>query len=121
MASSSFVAVYFIQEAIEAQGAGQVSMLWQFIPFLLITLSEVMVSITGLEFAYTQAPKRMKSTVMGFWLLTVTFGNLIASLLARFGDLSLSNFFLVFAGLMFGAGVIFGIRAKFYKIKHYQA
>lgn len=121
MASSSFLAVYFIQEAIETQGAGQVSMLWQFIPFLLITLSEVMVSITGLEFAYTQAPKRMKSTVMGFWLLTVTFGNLIASLLARFGDLSLSNFFLVFAGLMLAAGIIFGIRAKFYKIKVYQA
>lgn len=121
MASSSFLAVYFIQLAIDTQGTGQVSMLWQLIPFMLLTLSEVMVSITGLEFAYTQAPKRMKSTVMGFWLLTVSLGNILTSLLARFGDLSLSNFFLVFAGLMLAAGVVFGIRAKFYKIKTYQA
>lgn len=120
MASSSFFAVYLIQEAIEAQGVGQVSMLWQLIPFALLTLSEVMVSITGLEFAYTQAPKSMKSTVMGFWLLTVSLGNILTSLLARFGDLSLSNFFLVFSGLMLGAGLIFGLRAKFYKIKEFN-
>ena len=49
---------------------------WQFIPYLLITVAEIMVSITGLEFAYTQAPRAMKSTIMSFWLLSVTFGNL---------------------------------------------
>ena len=41
-----------------------------------------MVSITGLEFAYTQAPKKMKSTIMGFWLLNVTMGSLLVVLLA---------------------------------------
>lgn len=121
MASSSFVGVYLLEGMIAEQGAGNVSMLWQIIPFTLLTLSEVMVSITGLEFAYTQAPKRMKSTVMGFWLLTVSLGNVLTSLLARFGDLNLADFFLVFAGLMLAAGVLFGLRAKFYKIKEYTA
>ena len=80
-----------------------------------------MASITGLEFAYTQAPKRMKSTVMGFWLLTVSLGNVLTSLLTRFSGLELDQFFLLFAGLSVAAGIIFGIRARFYKIKTYTA
>ena len=41
-------------------GGAKPSVLWQMIPYLVITCSEVMVSITGLDFAYTQAPKAMK-------------------------------------------------------------
>ena len=121
MAGVSFWSVYLIEGMIAQQGAGQVSMLWQLIPYTLLTLSEVMVSITGLEFAYTQAPKRMKSTVMGFWLLTVSLGNVLTSLLTRFSGLELDQFFLLFAGLSVAAGIIFGIRARFYKIKTYTA
>ena len=32
---------------------------------------------TGLEFAYSQAPDSMKSTVQSFWLLTTCIGNVI--------------------------------------------
>ncbi len=34
---------------------------WQFLAYVILSAGEVMVSITGLEFAYTQAPNRMKS------------------------------------------------------------
>ncbi len=119
VASLSFVAVYFIQLKVEAAGPGVVNVAWQLIPYGLITLAEVMVSITGLEFAYTQAPKRMKSMVMGLWLLTVSLGNVLTALLAKFGNLSLADFFLVFASLMFAAAVIFGLRARFYVTKTY--
>ena len=37
--------------------------------YVLLTMSEVLVSVTGLEFSYTQAPKSMKSLVMSLWLL----------------------------------------------------
>jgi POT family proton-dependent oligopeptide transporter len=121
MAGFSFVAVYFIQVAIEKAGAGAIHVGWQLIPYTLITLAEVMVSITGLEFAYTQAPKSMKSIIMGFWLLTVSLGNVFVALLAKFGQLELSQFFLVFAGFMFLAGIIFGIRAKFYTVKTFES
>ena len=47
-----------------------------------MTTAEVLVSVTGLEFAYTQAPRAMKSTIMGFWLLCVTFGNILVAFLA---------------------------------------
>ncbi len=48
---------------------------WQFLAFVLITASEIMVSIVGLEFAYTQAPKSMKSMIMSLYLLSVWLGN----------------------------------------------
>jgi POT family proton-dependent oligopeptide transporter len=119
IATLSFVAVALIQAAIDEAGPGQVSMLWQAVPYLIITVAEVLVSITGLEFAYSQAPKRMKSTIMGFWLLTIAFGNILVSLLAEFGKLPLAQFFWLFAGLMLLAGLLFGLRAHFYVERDY--
>lgn len=54
---------------------GRPSMGWQILAFVIITAAEVMVSIVGLEFAYTQAPKSMKSLVMAFYLAAVFVGN----------------------------------------------
>jgi len=118
LASLSFVAVALIQARIDA-GARldpplTVSVWLQVVPYVLITIAEVMVSITGLEFAYTQAPRRMKSTVMGFWLLAVATGNILTGLVAQFGGLSLVNFFWLFAALMGGAALLFGVRALAY-------
>lgn len=114
IASLSFVAVALIQREIERSAPGTVSIAWQAVPYLIITVAEVLVSITGLEFAYSQAPKRMKSTIMGFWLLTIAIGNVLVSLLAEFGKLPLIPFFWLFAGLMLLAGALFGLRAYFY-------
>ena len=119
IASLAFVIVAVLQRWIDAEGRGRVWVAWQVIPYLAITVAEVMVSITGLEFAYTQAPKRMKSTVMGFWLLTVTLGNVLVAFLSGFKDLPLERFFWIFAGLMAGAGVVFGLRAFFYVPRDY--
>ena len=52
---------------------------WQILACFILTASEVMVSITCLEFAYTQAPKSMKSLVMALFLLTVSLGNYLTS------------------------------------------
>lgn len=120
LASFSFVAVALLQARIEASAPGSLPVLWQFIPYLIITLSEVLVSATGLEFAYSQAPTRMKSTVMGFWLLTVAFGNALVALLARFSHLNLEDFFWLFAALMGVAAVIFALRASFYQVRDYH-
>ena len=49
---------------------------WQILPYILLTLAEVLVSATGLEFAYSQAPLSMKGVIMSFWNLTVTVGGL---------------------------------------------
>ncbi len=117
--ASSFAAAALIQHRIDELGPGKVWWAWQFIPYLLLTIGEVMVSITALEFAYTQAPRRMKSTIMSFLNLTVALGNVLVALLAYFSGLKLAPFFWVFAALMAGAGVLFGLRAIFYVQKDY--
>lgn len=118
LAAFSFVAVALIQQYIDHHDSS-LHVLWQLIPYFIITLSEVLVSITGLEFAYSQAPKRMKSTVMGFWLLTVALGNILVALLARFANLALVDFFWVFSVLMGMAALIFTLRAAFYQVRDY--
>jgi len=52
---------------------------WQFLAYLVLTSAEILVSIVCLEFAYTQSPPRMKSFVMGVYLLGVSLGNLYVS------------------------------------------
>ena len=48
---------------------------WQIVAFVMITAAEIMVAVVGLEFAYTQAPRAMKSWVMSLFLLSVWGGN----------------------------------------------
>jgi hypothetical protein len=52
---------------------------WQLLAYLLLTAAEVMVSITFLEFSYTQAPSSMKSIIMSLFLMTVSLGNLFTA------------------------------------------
>jgi dipeptide/tripeptide permease len=52
---------------------------WFVIPYFVITTGEVLFSISGLNFAYTEVGKRMKSSTAALWLLTVAFGNLLVS------------------------------------------
>lgn len=48
---------------------------WQVLAYAVLTAAEVMVSITCLEFSYTQAPNTMKSVIMSIFLLSVALGN----------------------------------------------
>jgi POT family proton-dependent oligopeptide transporter len=59
-----------------ASTGDKVSILWQIAPYFVLTFAEVLVSATGLEFAYSQAPMSMKGVIMSFWNLTTTIGNL---------------------------------------------
>jgi POT family proton-dependent oligopeptide transporter len=70
----SWIAAGAIQLAID--GGDAVSVTWQVLPYALLTFGEVLVSATGLEFAYSQAPHSMKGVIMAFWYLSVTTGNL---------------------------------------------
>jgi POT family proton-dependent oligopeptide transporter len=114
----SFVFVALFQYQLDA--GNQISVLWQIIPFLVITMAEVMVSITGLQFAYTQAPRSMKSTIMSMWLLTVFFGNMITAYIAKVNTFDGGNFFMFFAGLMAFFAIIFALVAKNYEMKDYM-
>ena len=87
---------------------------WQLTAYVLLTAAEVMVSITCLEFSYTQAPKTMKSFVMAFYFLSVSLGNLLTSavnFLVQNDDgsskLAGADYFWFFTGLMLITAVLF--------------
>jgi len=48
---------------------------WQFLAYVILTSAEILVSIVCLEFAYTQAPRKMKSFLMGIFFAGVFLGN----------------------------------------------
>ncbi|MFZ6873584.1 oligopeptide:H+ symporter [Undibacterium sp. Di27W] len=70
----AWIVVGFMQLAID--GGNALTITWQILPYALLTFGEVLVSATGLEFAYSQAPLAMKGVIMSFWNLSVTIGNL---------------------------------------------
>jgi len=72
-----FAMVAFLQEAIDA--GEQPSIGWQILAYAILTASEVMVSITCLEFSYTQAPRTMKSVIMAIFLMSVSLGNIFTA------------------------------------------
>ena len=57
--------------------------LWQVFQYAIVTAAEMLVSVTGLIFAYSQAPRRYKSVIMSAWLMTTAFGDLIVVLVAE--------------------------------------
>ena len=121
LAALSFVIVAGLQRRLE--GGETVSILWQTLPYLVLTMAEVLISTTGLEFAFTQAPKAMKSTITGYWQLTVAVGNLLvvyitAALGGGHGDESVtSGRFMLYAGLTAVVAVIFSVIAAFYRYR----
>lgn len=96
--------------------ANSVSILWQILPYVVITIGEIMFSITGLEFSYSQAPTSMKSILQAIWLLTVAFGNLIDIIISgsHFIESKPTEFF-VYAALMALTITVFGVMAYFYQ------
>lgn len=114
----SFVCVAVIQQFLDA--GIQLNVAWQVIPYLIITMSEVMISITGLEFAYTQAPRAMKSTIMSFWLLMVFLGNILTATVAGLNPFSGAMFFWFFATLMFAVSLFFIFMASRYRTRDFM-
>uniref|UniRef100_A0AAQ6AAV7 Solute carrier family 15 member 2 n=1 Tax=Amphiprion ocellaris TaxID=80972 RepID=A0AAQ6AAV7_AMPOC len=94
--------------------ANNVHIAWQIPQYALITAGEVMFSITGLEFSYSQAPANMKSVLQAGWLLTVAFGNVIVLIVAEGAGLEQWKEFLLFASLLLGVCIIFSIMTCFY-------
>jgi POT family proton-dependent oligopeptide transporter len=120
IAGLSFVAVGLLQLTLD--GGTMLSVAWQAIPYLLITMAEVLVSTTGLEFAYSQAPIAMKSTIMSFWNLTVTVGNLIAAGVAALNVWKGTAQYMAFAVMIFvAAGLFWLVSARYKPVDHFRA
>ena len=131
-AGLSWIVVGLMQVVLD--GGNAFSITWQVLPYALLTLGEVLVSATGLEFAYSQAPLAMKGALMAFWNLSVTIGNLwvlvvnagvkndaVTNFIAStgFGVTAFQMFF--FAAFAFVAALAFGLVARTYPLAdHYR-
>jgi proton-dependent oligopeptide transporter, POT family len=120
----SFGIIAWIQMRIDAGQTPHIG--WQIVAFAALTAAEVMVSVTHLEFAYTQAPKKLKSLVMCTYLWAVFLGNVFTALVNVFiqnpdGSVKLkgANYFLFFVAVMLVTSVLFVFFARFYQGKTY--
>lgn len=70
-----------------------ISILWIIPQYVVMTLGEVMYSVTGLEFSYSQSPESMKSVIQSAWQLTVGVGNLLVVIITglKFFDSQVSD------------------------------
>ncbi|KAL1517031.1 hypothetical protein ABEB36_000850 [Hypothenemus hampei] len=90
-----------VKSFITVTNPNSVNMLWLLIQYFIITAGEIMFSVTGLEFAYSQAPISMKSVVQSLWLLTTAFGNLLIVIIESLELFEKqSNDFFLYTGLM---------------------
>ncbi|MEO6876791.1 MAG: POT family MFS transporter [Opitutaceae bacterium] len=119
---------FLVSAWIETQlGAGlRPNIGWQMPAYALLSAGEVMVSITSLEFAYTQAPKSMKSIMMSLYLLSVSAGNAFTALVHVFianpdGTVKLQGaaYYEFFAALSIGCVAVFVFVARAYREKTY--
>lgn len=99
---------------------------WQLLAYVLLTAAEVMVSITCLEFSYTQAPKTMKSFIMAFYFMSVAVGNLFTSAVNFFiensdgsSKLAGASYFWFFTALMLVTAILFLFVIRNYNEKTY--
>ncbi len=124
LTAASFLVPVWIE--IQLERGGQPSIGWQFVAYIFLTGAEVMVSITALEFAYTQAPRKMKSLLQSVELLSISLGNAFAAIVNDIiknedgtSKLPGASYYWFFTISMLVTAVIFIPVARWYKPKEY--
>jgi len=117
---AAFAIPTWVQMQIDAGATPPIG--WQLLAYVVLTCAEVMVSITCLEFSYTQAPRRMKSFIMAFFMLSISAGNLFTSAVNFFiqdpdggSRLAGADYFTFFTVLMFITAALFSVACRFYQ------
>jgi POT family proton-dependent oligopeptide transporter len=132
LAGVSWIIVGIMQLSIDSGTSFPIQ--WQILPYVFLTLGEVLVSATGLEFAYSQAPPAMKGALMSFFYLAVTVGSLwvllanaslkresVTQWIAGTGLSTTAFYMFFFAVFAFAAAVAFGLYARRYReVDHYR-
>jgi proton-dependent oligopeptide transporter, POT family len=93
-----------------------ISILYLFPQFFLAAFSEVFLWVPNVAFAYTEAPKSMKSVVTSMVYVSLAGGSLIVFLISGAKLFSSQTYeFIFYAGLMFIDTIVFMILAMKYK------
>lgn len=124
LTAAAFAISGMAQSLIDAGAQPHIS--WQVWAYIVLTAAEILVSITCLEFSYTQAPNRMKSFIMSLYLLSVSLGNVLTSGVNAFienadgtSKLPGATYYWFFTTLMVVAAVLFVPYAVYFREKRY--
>lgn len=124
LTAGSFLVPVWIETQL-ANGA-RPSIGWQFVAYIFLTGAEVMVSITALEFAYTQAPRKLKSMIQSIELLAISLGNMFVAAVNDIiknedgtSKLPGASYYWFFTIAMLVTAVLFIPLARWYKPKEY--
>jgi dipeptide/tripeptide permease len=77
----SFFACAMLEYFIQNQAPNSVSLAWQIPQITIITVGEIFLNVTGLEFAYSQAPGNMQALILALYLLMTAVGDGLSALL----------------------------------------
>jgi POT family proton-dependent oligopeptide transporter len=121
IAPVSFLIPAWVQSQIDASLNPHIS--WQMLAYLVLTAAEVMITITAIEFSYSQAPARMKSFISGVFWFSVYLGNEMTVQVNKYVQqqaasgikvLEGANYFLFFAGAMLLTALLYVIWSQTY-------
>jgi POT family proton-dependent oligopeptide transporter len=110
--AGSFLIIALLQEKVD-KGLHP-SVWWQIFAYAILSAGEVLVSLVGLEYAYTQSPVSMKSTMTAIWYFTYSVGSFFNTIVNNsianhgyFARFTGASFFWLFTGICLGFFVIF--------------
>lgn len=84
------------------------SFLWLAGATLLFTIGELYLSPIGLSLVTKIAPARLVSMMMGIWLMSSFFGNMLAGIVGGWSEkMTEANFFILLAGMAGSSGILF--------------
>lgn len=120
----AFAIPAWLESRIAAGGTPHI--VWHIVAYIFITAAEILVSITALEFSYTQAPKEMKSFIMSLFLLSIALGNQFVAIVNWYiqtGDgttkLPGASYYWFFTAVVLLAACLFTVWARFYRGRTY--
>jgi POT family proton-dependent oligopeptide transporter len=124
LTAGSFLVPVWVE--IQLKNGAQPSIGWQFFAYIFLTAAEVMVSVTALEFAYTQAPKKMKSLIQSINLLSISLGNVFSAVVNQLiknpdgtSKLPGASYYWFFVATMLVTAAFFIPVARWYKPREY--
>jgi len=95
---------------------GALHVAWIIPQYFLISCGEILLSISGLEFAYEEAPPSMKGSITAIFQVTTAVGNAMITVLSLINaSVAMKDF--IFAGIIFLILIVFTFIAYFYKYR----
>ena len=117
LSSVTFLIVAFLQYRLE--GGASMSIAWQLIPYCVLTISEILLSTTGLN-SPTRRLRHLKSVITSFWNLTIFAGNMLVAAITFFlsngesANAISTDRFILYAILAAVVAVAYSFRARRY-------